>query len=328
MNAVKVALNPGDQYKPISKIDIKMRDITNSQEVLRLVPGFFIGQHAGGGKAEQIFLRGFDIDHGTDVNISVDGMPVNMVSHAHGQGYADLHFLIPELIENVHFKKGPYYADKGNMTTAGYVDFRTKNVLPANMIKLEAGQFNTYRAVGMVNLLSKKMKQKEQSAFIASEYMYTQGYFDNPQDFDRLNIFGKYHGKIGANNKLSFSASTFSSKWKASGQIPERALQSGLIGFFGAIDPNEGGNTRRTNINVQLQTNLKNGNFIKNQLYYTYYDFELYSNFTFFLNNDVDGDQIKQKEKRNLFGYNGSYTHIGYAGNKKITSEAGISVRA
>ena len=103
MNAVTVALNPGDQYKPISKIDIKMRDITNSQEVLRFVPGLFIGQHAGGGKAEQIFLRGFDIDHGTDVNISVDGMPVNMVSHAHGQGYADLHFLIPELIENVSF---------------------------------------------------------------------------------------------------------------------------------------------------------------------------------------------------------------------------------
>ncbi len=327
MNAEKVALNPGDQYKPISKIDIKMRDITNSQEVLRLVPGLFIGQHAGGGKAEQIFLRGFDIDHGTDVSISVDGMPVNMVSHAHGQGYADLHFLRPEMRENVQFKKGPYYADKGNMTTAGYVNFRTKNVLPANMIKLEAGQYDTYRALGMVNLLSEKMKQHEQNAFIASEYMYTQGYFDSPQDFDRLNIFGKYHGKIGANNKLSFSASTFSSKWQASGQIPERALQSGLIGFFGAIDPNEGGNTHRTNVNAQLQTNLNNGNYFKNHFYYTYYDFELYSNFTFFLNNDVDGDQIKQKEKRNLFGYHGSYTNISYTGNKRITSEAGISVR-
>ncbi len=327
MSAVNVALNPGDQYKPISKIDIKMRDISNSQEVLRLVPGLLIGQHAGGGKAEQIFLRGFDIDHGTDVNIAVDGMPVNMVSHAHGQGYADLHFLIPELIENLHFKKGPYYADKGNMTTAGYVNFRTKNVLPVNMIKLEAGQFDTYRAVGMVNLLSEKMKQKEQNAFIASEYMYTRGYFDNPQDFDRLNIFGKYRGKIGTNNLLSLSASTFSSKWNASGQIPERALQSGLIGYFGAIDPNEGGKTHRTNLNAELQTTLGDGNTIKNQLYYTNYDFELYSNFTFFLNNDVDGDQIKQKEKRNLEGYTGNYTNITFAGNKRITSEAGISVR-
>jgi outer membrane receptor for Fe3+-dicitrate len=327
MNAVMVSLNPGDHYKSISKIDIKMRDITNSQEVLRLVPGLFIGQHAGGGKAEQLFLRGFDIDHGTDVNIAVDGMPVNMVSHAHGQGYADLHFLIPELIENVSFKKGPYYAEKGNLTTAGYVDFRTKDALPSDMIKLEAGQFNTYRAVGMVNLLSEKMSKKEQHAFIASEYMYTKGYFDNPQNFNRLNIFGKYHGKIGERNTLSLSASTFSSKWKASGQIPERALQSGLIGYFGAIDPNEGGNTGRTNINAQLLTSLGNGNFIKNQVYYTNYDFELYSNFTFFLNNNVDGDQIRQKEKRNLFGYNSSYTHIGYIGDKKLTSDIGAGFR-
>ncbi len=327
MNAVMVALNPGDHYKPISRIDIKMRDITNSQEVLRLVPGLFIGQHAGGGKAEQIFLRGFDIDHGTDISIAVDGMPVNMVSHAHGQGYADLHFLIPELIQNVSFKKGSYYAEKGNLATAGYVDFRTKDVLPLNMVKLEAGQFNTYRALGMVNLLSEKAKKKEQHAFIASEYMYTKGYFDNPQNFNRLNIFGKYQGKIGENNTLNLSASTFSSKWKASGQIPERALQNGLIGYFGAIDPNEGGNTGRSNINAQLLTNLGNGNFIKNQFYYTRYDFELYSNFTFFLNNDVDGDQIRQKEMRDILGYNGSYTHTGYIGDKKLTTDIGSGFR-
>ena len=304
-----------------------MRDVTNSQEVLRLVPGLFIGQHAGGGKAEQLFLRGFDIDHGTDINIAVDGMPVNMVSHAHGQGYADLHFLIPELIENVSFKKGPYYAEKGNLTTAGFVDFRTKNVLPANMIKLEGGQFNTYRAVGMMNLLSDKAMKKEQSAIIASEFMYTKGYFDNPQDFDRKNLFGKYRGRINKNSILSFSASTFSSKWKASGQIPERALQSGLIGFFGAIDPNEGGSTGRTNINTQLQTSFKNGDYIKNQVYYTHYDFELYSNFTFFLNDRLNGDEIRQKEKRDLFGYNGSYSHINYIGDKKFTTDIGVSVR-
>ncbi len=327
LNAVTVALSPGNQHNVVSSLDIKMRDITNSQEVLRHVPGLFIGQHAGGGKAEQIFLRGFDIDHGTDVNISVDGMPVNMVSHAHGQGYADLHFLIPELIENVSFRKGPYYAEKGNMTTAGFVDFRTRNVLPSSMIKLEAGQFDTYRAVGMFDLLSENMRKKEQHAFIASEYMYTKGYFDHPQDFNRLNIFGKYYGRISKSSVLGFSASTFSSKWNASGQIPERALQSGLIGFFGAIDPNEGGNTGRSNINATLQTRLHNGDLIKNQLYFTNYDFELFSNFTFFLNNQVDGDQIRQKEKRNMFGYNGSYSHIGFAGEKKITTEAGLGFR-
>src|SRR5688572_26376662 len=254
LSSVTVALPAGDQYKPISKLDIQRKDISNSQEILRLVPGLFIGQHAGGGKAEQIFLRGFDIDHGTDINITADGMPVNMVSHAHGQGYADLHFLIPELVENVSFKKGSYYAEKGNLATAGYVDFRTKNVLSNNMVKLEAGQFNTWRAVGMVSLLDQKAKEKNQSAFLATEYMHTKGYFDNPQNFNRWNLFAKYYGKITPNTNLSFSASSFSSKWKASGQIPERAFQNGLIGFFGAIDPNEGGNTSRSNLNAQLQT--------------------------------------------------------------------------
>ena len=116
-------------FQTISDLDIHLRPINNSQEILRSVPGLFIGQHAGGGKAEQLFIRGFDVDHGTDVNISVDGMPVNMVSHAHGQGYADLHFVIPEFIDKVNFDKGPYFAEKGNFTTAGFVDFKTKDFL-------------------------------------------------------------------------------------------------------------------------------------------------------------------------------------------------------
>ena len=126
-------------------VDLKLNPVKSSQEILRKVPGLFIGQHAGGGKAEQIFLRGFDVDHGTDVAISVDGMPVNMVSHAHGQGYADLHFVIPETIDNIDFGKGAYYADKGNFNTAGYVDLRLKESLDASSLSLEAGQFNTSR---------------------------------------------------------------------------------------------------------------------------------------------------------------------------------------
>lgn len=325
--SVTISKKPGEQLTPLSKTDIQLRGIRNSQEVLPIVPGLFIGQHAGGGKAEQIFLRGFDIDHGTDINISVDGMPVNMVSHAHGQGYADLHFVIPELIESVYFKKGPYYAEKGNLATTGFVDFRTKNALDKNMVRVEAGQFNTYRAVAMANLLSKKAQQQNQSAYIASEYMYTDGYFENPQYFNRLNLFGKYYGKLNKNNTLNVSASFFDSKWKASGQIPERAVNDGLIGFFGAIDPNEGGNTGRSNINARLLTTLANGNFIRNQVYYTNYDFELYSNFTFFNIDPVNGDEIKQKEKRNILGYNGSYTDERYAGNVNVTSEIGVGVR-
>jgi hypothetical protein len=327
LSEITVSPNAGDQYKTISRLDIRMRNLNNSQDVLRLVPGLFIGQHAGGGKAEQIFLRGFDLDHGTDINISVDGMPVNMVSHAHGQGYADLHFLVPELIDHVNFKKGPYDADKGNLATAGHVEFKTKDVLTQNQVRLEAGQYNTWRALGMMNILGEKARAKNQSAFISTEYMFTKGYFDHPQDFNRLNIFGKYHGKINRRSTLTLTGSTFTSRWKASGQIPERAFKDGLISFFGAIDPNEGGKTSRTNGNAQLITEFNNGSYLKSQLYYTKYDFELFSNFTFFSRDSVNGDQIRQKESRHLAGYNGSYSSQWYAGNLKVSSEAGLQVR-
>ncbi len=328
LSNVVVSAVSGEQYRPISQLDVKLRDISNSQEALRMVPGLFIGQHAGGGKAEQIFLRGFDLDHGTDINISVDGLPVNMVSHAHGQGYADLHFLIPELIDNVTFKKGPYYPEKGNFTTTGFVDFKTLNALPGNSIKLEGGMFNTFRTVGMFNLLNRQAGSHPQSAYIASEYMYTDGYFDNPQTFNRFNVFGKYYGRLGRAHTLNFSALAFSSRWNASGQIPERAVESGLIGFYGAIDPNEGGQTARQNLNAILTSTLKNGSYFKNQLYYSHYNFLLYSNFTFFKEDPVNGDQIRQKEDRHLLGYNGSYHHKFYAGRTQITSEIGSNIRA
>ena len=153
-------------FKTISDLDIHLRPINNSQEVLRMVPGLFIGQHAGGGKAEQIFLRGYDIDHGTDISISVDGMPVNMVSHAHGQGYADLHFLIPETVEKVNFDKGPYNAGKGNLATAAYVDFSTKDFLQNNSIKLEAGQFKTQRAFGQFKVFNKQTEKSRQQVML------------------------------------------------------------------------------------------------------------------------------------------------------------------
>lgn len=319
--------NPVQTNQLISKMDIKMRAINNTQEALRMIPGLFIGQHAGGGKAEQIFLRGFDLDHGTDINISVDGMPVNMVSHAHGQGYADLHFVIPELIANVNFRKGAYYPEKGNFTTTGYVDFRTMDRLPGNSIKLEAGQFNTFRGVGMINLLGKAALQQEQSAFVAAEWIRTDGYFESPQNFKRYNLFGKYHGRLNQQHSLTVSLSTFASDWSASGQIPERAVMNKSIGYFGAVDPTEGGYTARSNVNVQLTTSLRNGGLVKNQLYYSAYDFKLFSNFTFFKADPVNGDQIRQKESRKIVGYNGSYSIAKNVGPVKITSEMGSNIR-
>ncbi|GAB2697280.1 TonB-dependent receptor [Mucilaginibacter koreensis] len=317
-------INP---YKIISEADIKLRGITNSQEVLRIVPGLFIGQHQGGGKAEQIFLRGFDNDHGTDINMSVDGMPINMVSHAHGQGYADSHFIIPEVIESTTYQKGMYNAEKGDLAVTGFVDFHTMDALSSNVIKAEAGQFNTYRLLGMVNLLGKNAKAKNQSWYAASEYRYSDSYFENPQHFKRFNFFTKYHGQLNASNWLTLSASTLYSKWDASGQIPEDAVNRELVSFYGALDPNEGGETSRTNVNSQLLTTLSNNDVIKNQLYYSRYKFNLRSNFTFFLEDSINGDEIKQREARNLIGYNGSYTHEGYWGSTRLTTTAGLTAR-
>ncbi len=311
----------------ISAIDIQARPFNNAQEILRIVPSLVIAQHAGGGKAEQIFLRGFDIDHGTDIQLTLDGMPVNMVSHAHGQGYSDLHFIIPELIKQVDFKKGPYYARVGNFSTAGYAGFQTSNALAESMVKLEAGQFDSYRVVGAIDLLGEQLKNKNQSAYIDSEYMFTEGYFDSPQNFTRFNLLGKYTGMIGDNQSLNISFSTFDSKWDASGQIPDRAVAQGLIGRFGAIDDTEGGATSRTNLNAILLKNLGNGAFLKNQLYYINYNFELYSNFTFFANNPVDGDQIRQKESRNLIGYNGSWMKTATLAGRTIETEIGLNFR-
>lgn len=290
----------------IAGIDVNLRPIKSSQDVLRSVPGLFIGQHAGGGKAEQIFLRGFDIDHGTDIAISVDGMPVNMVSHAHGQGYADLHFVIPELIQSVDFGKGPYYATQGNFNTAGYVDFQTKNSLERSSVKLEAGQFNTIRTVALLDLLGKETKSKGQSAYLAGEFQASDGPFESPQNFKRLNLQGKYTHSMSDNRFFSLQFSNFSSRWDASGQVPIRAIKNGQITRFGAIDDTEGGETTRTNLTAKFIQTLPNGTTVKNQFYYSKYTFNLFSNFTFFLEDPVNGDQIEQKEDRNIYGYQAS----------------------
>ncbi len=327
LSQLNITASGMNSVNTISKLDVKLRPLNSSQEVLRIVPGLFIAQHAGGGKAEQIFLRGFDQDHGTDINITVDGMPVNMVSHAHGQGYADLHFLIPELINVVDFGKGPYYTQKGNLNTAGYVAFTTKNSLNNNMIKLEGGSFNTIRSVGMFNLLGEQTMLKGHHAYAAMEYLSTDGPFESPQNFNRLNLFAKYSGYFSDNNSLSFQISHLNSKWDASGQIPQRAVDDGTITRFGAIDPTEGGFTSRTNASIRLMNHLPGGIDIDNQLFYSRYNFELYSNFTFYLNNPEFGDQIRQKEGRDIVGLNGEISKSFHFENKSLTGRLGYGFR-
>lgn len=308
-----------DANNIFTKVNLETNPVNSSQDILRVVPGIIIGQHAGGGKAEQIFLRGFDIDHGTDLSINVDGMPVNMVSHAHGQGYSDLHFIIPETVEGVNFGKGPYAAEYGNFATAGYVDLQTKERLKNNLIKVEAGMFNTQRLMGMMNILDQNPKH---SAYIATELQLTDGPFESSQNFSRINIFGNYTGHLNGGDKLSFKASHFSSQWDASGQIPQRAINDGSITRWGAIDDTEGGNTSRTNLQFQYTKLISKKAFVKTSAYYSKYFFELYSNFTFFLEDSINGDQIKQMESRDLMGltseFNSSYQLGSYNGTFKM----------
>lgn len=307
----------------ISRVDLETNPVNSSQEILRKVPGLIIGQHAGGGKAEQIFLRGFDIDHGTDISLSVDGMPVNMVSHAHGQGYSDLHFVIPETINNINFGKGPYSANKGDFATAGYVDFNTKDNINGSEISLGYGQFGSLRTLGMFDLLK---KNKRSNAYVALEYIEFDGPYESPQNFNRLNLFGKFSTYLKGNDKLSLTVSHFTSCWDASGQIPQRAVDSGLISRFGSIDDTEGGNTSRSNMNVSYETILQDDLQFKSNVFYTKYGFELYSNFTFFLNDPINGDQIKQFESRDIFGFNTAFIKDTQLGNvdTKITSGFGL----
>lgn len=317
--------NSNSIFKTISKIDLDIRPVKNSQELMRLVPGLFVAQHAGGGKAEQIFLRGFDADHGTDVQVSVDGLPVNMVSHAHGQGYADSHFIIPETVNNIDFGTGPYYTSHGNLNTAGYVSFSTFNTIDKSRIQTEAGRFNTFRTLAMIDLLKKN--KARQSAYVAGEFNYTDGPTINKQHFNRINLFGKYNLALTDKTKLSLSTSAFSSKWDASGQVPTRAVQSGMIDRFGSIDPSEGGNTERYNANLIINHNFHEGMNWENQVYYTRYKFNLFSDFTFFLNDPVNGDEINQKEGRNVWGYLSKLTAKKNFNEWNITSTYAAGVR-
>lgn len=321
----------GQAMNTITSMDMLLRPVNSAQDLMRLVPGLFIAQHQGGGKAEQIFLRGFDADHGTDFAVYWDGIPVNMPSHAHGQGYADSHFMITESIDQLDVYKGTYATQYGDFATAGAASFTTKNFVD-NMVKVEGGNYGMYRIMGMLNLLPKNkhlFSKKKESLYITGEDMYNQAsYFVNHQNYKRYGAFLKYYGQLSDKNILTIEGSTFGATWNGSGQIPERAVNQGLITRFGAIDPSEGGQTSRTNANVILKTFLNNGAVLKNQLYYSYYKLNLYTDFTFFLTDTLHGDGINQRDNgRNVFGYNGSYEINNDLRGKNLKSLFGITTR-
>lgn len=295
---------------------------SSAQDILRVVPGLVTAQHAGGGKAEQIFLRGFDADHGTDVNIRVDEAPVNMVSHGHGQGYADLHFIIPETIERVDVVKGPYFARYGDLTTAGAVSMKTWDSLSENLVRLEGGSFGTWRAVG---LFRAPLASQNINAYFGGEVYSTQGYVDAPQNLRRLILFGKAHARIGRNATLSASISGFGSGWDASGQIPERAVRSGRITRFGFIDSTEGGATSRTTGTFRYEATGDAPFRITGSV--TGYRFRLFSNFTFFAADSVRGDAIEQTDDRTILALKGERDFLYQALGVPMFTRVGADLR-
>lgn len=324
LNLVEVSANQSIQFQVLpylstkAEIDLRSRPIASSQDFLQYVPGLITAQHAGGGKAEQIFLRGFDIDHGTDLAITFNGVPVNMVSHAHGQGYADLHFIIPELIssnQNI-IRKGVYHLADGNFSTAGSVHFQS-NSAAQNFIQQEVGSWNTNRTV-----LIQSFQSNQVSGKIAFENLYSDGPFESKQGLNRRNMYAEVR-LSSAVTEYQLWASHFSSKWNHSGQIPQRAVDQGIISRFGAIDDTEGGNTSRSIIGLQTTSYFDQAK-LTSSVYLSKYDFELLSNFTFFLENPERGDQIIQKEARNTYGGQLDYQ---YHLNNKVQLLAGISSR-
>lgn len=281
--------------------DLRLRPIQRVSDLLRVAPGLITVQHAGGGKANQYLLRGFDADHGTDVALTLDGIPINMVSHAHGQGYADTNFIIPELIERIEVFKGPYFAELGDFATAGAINLVTKSALPQAMVSVQGGMYNTLRTTVAAGPSFGKIR-----TLIMAEGSYADGPFDNPERYKKYNLFAKLTYDLSARSSVSLAVSSYGGDWFASGQIPAREVDAGRLGFFGFLDPTEGGSSARQNVYLAYQ--LRDD---KNELhalaYLSRYQLRLYSNFTLFARDPVHGDGIEQQDERYLAGLRASY---------------------
>ena len=302
--------------------DFELRPQGRPADVLRLVPGLVISQHQGGGKAEQYFLRGFDADHGTDVALFIDGLPVNLRSHAHGQGYADLHFLIPEIVQRLDGYKGPYFVEFGDFATAGAFNFIMRDTVDENYAEAAGGSFGTQRYLTLLSPTRDALK-----SLVAIEYYRSDGPFTHPNGYERFNLFAKGKATIAEDMDLSVWASFYQADWHGSGEIPARAVRSGLIGRFDAIDPNEGGSTQRTNLNLDWRWRPTENQTVSMHAYATYYALTLFNDFTFFLNDEQNGDMINQRDTRFMAGFDALYEHRSKPFDVNVTSSAGFQYR-
>lgn len=299
---------------------IENRPTLRSGELLEFVPGMIVSQHSGDGKANQYYLRGFNLDHGTDFATYVDDIPVNMRTHAHGQGYTDLNFLIPELVNRIDYKKGPYYADEGDFSSAGAAHIGIANKLPQGIATLSIGENGYQRAV-----LAKSFNAASGTLLYGLEINRNDGPWNMPEDLKKYSGVLRY-SEGDSNNGFNVTAMAHHNQWNSTDQVPLRAVRLGQIGRFGAIDPTDGGNTSRYSLAYSMNHKDKDSAFALNA-YAVQSSLDLYSNFTYFLNNPIDGDQFNQSERRKMVGFNVSKTWFDTICGFDTQNKVGLQTR-
>ena len=303
-----------------SGAEIQSRPITRPGEALEVVPGLIVTQHSGEGKANQYFLRGFNLDHGTDIAIHVDGMPVNMRSHGHGQGYADLAFLIPELIGGVWYRKGPYYAEEGDFASAGSVRIGYVDRLDRGVAQLTMGSFGMWRG-----LVAASRPVGEGNLLAAIDVNLYRGPWAVSDDVRKVSAVLRYSQGSEANG-LSLTGMAYLNRWTATDQIPVRAIASGQINRYGSLDPTGGGNASRFSLSGRW-SRTEADSATRVEAYAIRSGLNLWNNFTYVLDNPVNGDQFRQSDLRTVLGINASHTWFGRLGSIPMETRVGLQSR-
>lgn len=304
----------------IGATELAKRPYSRRGELLEAVPGVIVTQHSGEAKANQYFLRGFNLDHGTDFALSVDDMPINMRTHAHGQGYADLNFIIPELVQNIDYSKGPFFAEVGDFSSAGAAQFQLLRELPQGFATASIGEDNFYRFV-----LGDSLQTKQGILTAAFEFGHYDGPFAVNQNADRYNAFLRWVWGDAEDN-FSVTAMAYHGRAHSPDQVPQRAIDEDLIPRDGAIDFTDALTTDRESVSFDW-THDDAGGTTKLNAYLIYYYLDIFSDFTFFLNDPVHGDQFEQFDRRAIVG--GSLTHTWETKifGKPLTETVGFQTR-
>jgi outer membrane receptor protein involved in Fe transport len=300
--------------------ELNARPVTRPGEILEAAPGLIVTQHSGEGKANQYFLRGYNLDHGTDLAISADDVPVNLRTHAHGQGYSDLNWLMPETINSVEVRKGPYFADEGDFASAGNLHIGLIDSVNRNIASMTVGSFGYERIFGMGST-----KLGDGTLLLAGEAGAYNGPWVNPDDMRKINSLLRYTQDT-AQDGFSITGMAYSNRWNSTDQVPQRAITSGQIGLFGEEDPTDGGNTDRFALSARMAETDDAGSW-KANAYVVKSDLDLFNDFTYFLTNPTLGDQFHQHDDRVMTGMNASRTLTGSFAGRPMETTFGVQTR-